>query len=142
MRAEQHDFGGQRRIGTGDLREDVVAVGVAGQVARADVDAHLHWHPVRDHPRDHVVVFGSEHDGGDGVLALVAAEHEDGAMFAGAPAQHDARLRVADDLRDLPRLCLRPRALPRHRRRPDPHGGIILGRLRTVRPDEAFDQGL
>ena len=60
MAAEQHDFILQLRVGAREIRDDVIAVRVRGEVARRDSGAQLYRNALLDQADDHVVVLGRE----------------------------------------------------------------------------------
>ena len=142
VRAEQNDFILQHRIGSRDLGNYVVALGVRCQEASLRLHAQLDRNTLVDHARDHVVVLGREHDRWLGIRSTVAAEHECGAVFAGARSQDGPCARVTQDLRDLLGGRTTLRALARHRWSADPDRRVAGGGLQPVFPYERGHQWL
>ena len=109
MGADHHDLVAQHRIGPGQFREHVVRLAAFVVVeARRDIDADLHGRTRGlQHPRDHVVVLGSERDGRHGPRTAVASGDEHRSVFADARLQNRGCAGLAQCLRDA--LCRRRR---------------------------------
>ena len=90
MRAGHHDLAAERRVGAGDLRDHVVRVAIRLVEAGLHVHGQLHGDALLQQARHQVVVFGDEHDGGNGIGAGVAAGDEDRAVLADVRLERDA----------------------------------------------------
>ena len=127
VRADHDDLGLQLRIRCrADPGDHVVAVGIVGDEMRLHVDAQLDGHAAFEHARDHVVVLAGQDHRRHCVLALIAAEDEDGPVLALAGLELDADARLAHRLGDRAGVGLvRPRRHPR--RLADPHRACPTG---------------
>ena len=124
MGADHHDLVAQLGIGAGNLRDDVVAARVLGEVAPLDVDADLHGNAIFEKSNEVVVVLASHDDRWHGVGAGVARLEEDRSVLAAARLQHRADSGVVQQLRDALRLALAATSTATARRvlraRPEP----------------------
>ena len=68
MRADQHDLISQRGITTGYVGDDVVAVAIVLDVARAELDAQRHGMSTAGEPRQDVVLLARHDDGWHGIV--------------------------------------------------------------------------
>ena len=88
--AEHDDFILENGIDAGDFADDIIAIRIVGVVLDLDVGADFDFESMLDYPGHHIVVFGGQDDGGNGVVAAIASEDADGAVNVLAGAEDDA----------------------------------------------------
>jgi hypothetical protein len=71
--ADDHNFASKYRVLAGNLRDHVVAVEIARQVGRAELEPQLRDDAGLHHPYDHVVVLRHHDDRGHGAVGRLRA---------------------------------------------------------------------
>ena len=109
VRTDEHDLVLERRIGSRNLGDHVVAARVRRLIPNAHLGVQLHRRTMLRQPREHVVVLGRHHDARHRVVLRAAvAEHEDGAVLTLVRTQHEPDAELLQDRHHVAHWALGP----------------------------------